>query len=67
MFYQYFSLLNDISSKSFNNLLSTRPITELLSPEQYKEYEEEVKAAPPPPSEGTEEQSIEKSGEKVDI
>ena len=44
-------------SKSFNNLLSTRPITELLSSEQYEEYEEEVKAAPPPPTEGTEEQS----------
>ncbi|CAI2186839.1 8955_t:CDS:10 [Funneliformis geosporum] len=37
--------------EDFNNLLSTRPITELLSPEQYKEYEEEVKAAPPPPTE----------------
>ena len=42
------------SSKSFNNLLSTRQISELLSPEQYKEFEEEVKATPPPPTEGTE-------------
>ncbi|CAG8740784.1 10381_t:CDS:10, partial [Funneliformis caledonium] len=40
--------------EDFNNLLSTRPITELLSPEQYKEYEEEVKAAPLPPTEETE-------------
>jgi hypothetical protein len=51
--------------KSFNNLLSTRPIAELLSPEQYEEYEEEVKAAPPP--EGSEEPPTEKAGEKVGI
>jgi hypothetical protein len=44
------------SLKSFNNLLSTRPIAELLSPEQYEELEEEVKAAPSPPAEGMEEQ-----------
>ncbi|CAB5325350.1 unnamed protein product [Rhizophagus irregularis] len=40
--------------EDFNNLLSTRPIAELLTSEQYKKYEEEVKATPPTPTEGTE-------------
>jgi hypothetical protein len=55
------------SSKSFNNLLSTRPIAELLTSEQYKEYEEEVKATPPPPTEGTEDEQppTEKVGIKL--
>lgn len=55
------------SSKSFNNLLSTRPIAELLTSEQYKKYEEEVKATPPTPTEGTEGEQPLPPTEKVGI
>ncbi len=55
------------SSKSFNNLLSTRPVSELLSSEQYEEYVEEVKATPSPPTEGTEGEQPNPPTEKVGI
>ncbi|CAG8482729.1 5968_t:CDS:10 [Acaulospora colombiana] len=39
----------------FTNLCGTRPINELISPEQLQQFEEEVRAAPPaPPAEGAE-------------
>ncbi|RIB26755.1 hypothetical protein C2G38_1996840 [Gigaspora rosea] len=38
----------------FTNLCGTRPIAELITPEQYKQFEEEARTTPPVPPERTE-------------
>ncbi|CAG8498727.1 16173_t:CDS:10 [Acaulospora morrowiae] len=53
----------------FTNLCGTRPINELISPEQHQQFEEEARAAPPaPPAEGAEGEqlpSTEKTEEQI--
>ncbi|CAG8568103.1 2769_t:CDS:10, partial [Diversispora eburnea] len=52
----------------FTNICGTLPISELISSEQYAQFEEEVRTAPPaPPAEGAEdEQSSSSPAEKVE-